>query len=192
MSASPGSQNGLTLVEMLIALVLSSIIFISAYQVISNLVQYQVRARVLSDRQMDNLLMTNMFGQIMEKGIHQSDLHFNVAEQPLFEGRQDSLQLVSRAYSERYDRPGHRIYRMYRRDGELYLSYQAFDENYLDNEQFELATGLKIVDLSFEYFAEGGWIEEWSDDRSIPEFIRTIVEFPGSQSAEWIKGTGRR
>ncbi len=68
-SADPDSQRGLTLVEMLIALVLSSIIFISAYQVISNLVQYQVRSRVHQELQIDRLLLKNILTNIIEKSV---------------------------------------------------------------------------------------------------------------------------
>ncbi len=188
----PNPQAGLTLVEMLIALVLSSIIFISAYQVISNLVQYQVRARAGDNRQMDYLLLTNIVSQIIEKSLAQNDLYSGAAKNAVFRGRRDSLQLLSRAYSERYDSPGHRVYRLFKRDGELYLHYQAYDENYLDNQQFELATGLKVEDLRFEYYVDGDWVDEWLGERSIPAYIRTVVEFSDTRSADLIRGSSRR
>ncbi len=46
-------RQGFTLVEMLVSIVLSSIIFISSYQVISNLIQYQVRSRVHNEIKLD-------------------------------------------------------------------------------------------------------------------------------------------
>ena len=185
-------QRGFTLVEMLIALVLSSIIFVSSYQVISNLIQYQVRARVQNSGLMDKLLLTNLLGQIIEKSIHQYDLFYRGQKEAVFRGESSSVQLVSRAYSDRYDIPGYRVYRLYQQDGELYISYRAYDKDYLSNQQFQLATGLKVDDLSFEYFAQNEWIDEWSDERSIPEFIRIIANLPDSGPTEWIRRTSRR
>jgi len=185
-------QRGFTLVEMLIALVLSSIIFVSSYQVISNLIQYQVRARAQNSEHMDKLLLGNLLSQIIEKGIHQYDLFYRGQKEAVFRGESSSVQLVSRAYSDRYDIPGYRVYRLYQQDGELYISYRAYDKDYLSNQQFQLATGLKVDDLSFEYFAQNEWIAEWSDERSIPEFIRIIANLPDSGSTEWIRRTSLR
>ena len=185
-------QRGLTLVEMLIALVLSSIIFMSAYQVISNLVQYQVRARVLNQGNQDSLLIANMVSQIIEKGLNQYDLFYRNQKATLFEGDPESLQIVSRAYSAHFDRPGFRVYRLFRRNGELYISHRAFDRNYLSNQQFEVATGLEIDRLSFQYYEDGNWVDEWRNDRFIPEYIRTSIQLPGNKPAAWTRGTGRR
>jgi prepilin-type N-terminal cleavage/methylation domain-containing protein len=184
-------QGGFTLVETLIALVLSSIIFVSSYQVISNLIQYQVRARIQNSSDMDKLLLTNMLSQIIEKSIHQYDLYYQIHKKFLFQGKRDSVQLVSRAYSERYDKPGYRVYRLYHREGELYISYRAYDKDYLSNPQFQLATGLKIEEINFEYFEDNGWVDEWHDERSIPQFIRVKIDFPGTQSTDWIRRTSQ-
>lgn len=185
-------ESGFTLVEMLIALVLSSIIFVSSYQVISNLIQYQVRARVENGSHFDKLLLGNLLSQITEKSIHQYDLFYRTQKASLFQGEADSVQLVSRAYSDHYDKPGYRVYRLFRRDGELYISYRAYDKDYLSNEQFQLATGLKIDDLSFAYLEQNNWVDVWSDERSIPEFIRIRIDLPGPGSTEWIRRTSRR
>jgi len=185
-------EGGFTLVEMLISLVLSSIIFVSAYQVISNLIQYQVRARAQNSEHMDELLLGNLLSQIIEKGINQDDLFYRSQRKTLFRGRADSIQIVSRAYSDRYDIPGYRVYRLFHRGGELYLSYRALDRDYLSNQQFHLATGLKIEDLSFEYLEQNDWVDEWVDEKSIPEFVRIKTELPGSGSTEWIRRTGLR
>ena len=184
-------QRGLTLVEMLIALVLSSIIFVSAYQVISNLIQYQVHARTLYDRQTDKALTINMLSQIIEKSLLQSELYFNPQDKTLFRGEAESIQLVSRAFSDRFDKPGFRVYRLFHRDGELYVQYRAYDENYLSNRKVVMPTGLKIEEIRFEYFDKGHWSNSWNDRRSIPPFVRVQVDFPGAESAEWVRGTGR-
>jgi prepilin-type N-terminal cleavage/methylation domain-containing protein len=188
----PSGQRGLTLVEMLIALVLSSIIFISAYQVISNLVQYQVRARVQQDRDLNKLLVTNLLSQIIEKGVSQLDLFNRNQKSALFAGTTDSLQLISRAYSDRYDKPGHRVYQLFQRDGELHITYRAFDSDYRSNQRFELASGLKLENLNFAYFEDGDWIDEWHDEKSIPEFVRIRADLAELGPAEWIRGTNRR
>jgi prepilin-type N-terminal cleavage/methylation domain-containing protein len=185
-------QRGFTLVETLIALVLSSIIFVSSYQVISNLIQYQVRARAQNSGDLDKLLLTNLLSQIIEKSVNQYDLLYQIQKASLFEGDADSVQLISRAYSDHYDKPGYRVYRLYHRDGELFIAYRAYDKEYLSDEPFQLATGLKIENLSFEYFEEDHWVGEWNDDRSIPEFIRIKVDLPGPGSTEWIRRTSRR
>ncbi len=184
--------GGFTLVEMLIALVLSSIIFFSSYQVISNLIQYQVRAQVKNSEHLDKLLLENLLSQIIEKSIDQNDLYHRTQKKTVFRGGNDSIQLVSRAYSERYDVPGYRVYRLYERDEELQVSYRAFDGNYLSNQQFQLATGLMIKNLSFEYLEQNGWVEEWSDESSIPGSIRIKTDLPGLGSTEWVKRTSRR
>jgi type II secretion system protein J len=185
-------QRGFTLVEMLIALVLSSIIFVASYQVISNLIQYQVRARVQNSGQLDKLLLTNLLSQIIEKSVSQYDLLYQIQQAPFFQGEADSVQLVSRAYSDHYDKPGYRVYRLYHRDEELYISYRAYNKDYHSGEPFQLATGLKIENLSFEYFEEDHWVGEWNDDRLIPEFIRINIDLPGTGSTEWIRRTSRR
>ena len=185
-------QRGFTLVEMLIALVLSSIIFVSAYQVISNLVQYQVRAQVQNEQGLDRLLAINLISQIIEMGVNQYDLYYRPQKEFLFQGESDSVQIISRAYSGRFDRPGHRVYRVYHREGELYVSYRSYDRDYRSNQPIDLATGLKIEGISFEYFDTGNWTDEWRDDRSIPEFIRVSVAFPGHKSTEWTLASSRR
>ena len=185
-------QRGLTLVEMLVALVLSSIIFVSAYQVISNLVQYQVRARTQHDKHLDTLLLTNLFSQIIEMGVNQYDLFYSTQKSTLFQGTVDSLQMLSRAYSDRYDKPGYRVYRLYQRDGELYVSYRAYDQGYLANQQYQMSTGLRVENLKFAYLDSGNWVDEWVDNRSVPEFIRVSVDLPSFESVEWIRGTSRR
>ncbi len=191
MAVGTTDQDGFTLVEMLIALVLSSIIFVSSYQVISNLIQYQVRARIQNNGHMDKLLMTNLLSEIIGKSIHQSDLYYRIQKQPLFQGERDSVQLVSRAYSDRYDIPGHRVYRLFYRERELYIAYRAYDKDYLSNEQFQLATGLMIDSINFEYFQGGSWVDEWRDERSIPKFIRVNIDFPDLRSIEWIRRTSQ-
>jgi prepilin-type N-terminal cleavage/methylation domain-containing protein len=185
-------QSGLTLVEMLIALVLSSIIFVSAYQVISNLVQYQVRSQAKSEESLDRLLATNMVSQIIEKGISQYDLFYRAQKASLFQGETNSLQLISRAYYDRYDRPGYRVYRLFQRDGELTISYQAYDRDYQSGKRFELATGLKIKEIGFAYFEAGDWVDEWTNERTVPEFIRVKIDFTNLKSTEFTRGTSRR
>lgn len=185
-------QRAFTLVEMLIAIVLSSIIFVSAYQVISHLIQYQVRARIQYENQMDKLLLTNLLSQVIEKSIHQFDLFYRVPKLTIFKGKSDSIQLISRAYSDNFDEPGHRVYRLYQQEGELYVDYRQYDADYLSNQQFKLPSGIKIKALSFEYFDENNWIDEWDDDKNIPQFIRITVDHAGNKPLKMIRTTGRR
>ncbi len=185
-------QQGFTLVEMLIALVLSSIMFFSSYQVISNLIQYQVRARVKNGDQLDKLLLENLLSQIIEQSISQDHMYDRVQKKSVFKGKTDSLQLVSRAYSDRYDIPGYRVYRLYQNEGELYISHQAFDKDYSSNQQFPLATGIKIKDLGFEYLEQDEWTDEWGGKSSIPKFIRIKTDLPGFGLTVWTKRTSRR
>ena len=185
-------KQGFTLIEMLISIVLSSIIFVSSYQVISNLIQYQVRARVQYEKQLDKLLLRNMVSQIIEKSLHQYDLFYRTHKKSIFIGEEDSIQLLSRAFSEHFDVPGYRVYKLYHREGELYVSYKKYDGDYISNSLFELPTGLKIEDINFEYFSEGDWIEEWDDEKKLPQYIRVTVDLPGSEIMQWVRGTGRR
>lgn len=186
------AQRGLTLVEMLISLVLSSIIFVSAFQVISNMVNYQVRAGVKNEMRGDRLLLDNLLSQVIEMGINQYELFFHSQKSTLFRGKQDTLQLLSRAYSGNFDQAGHRVYRLFERSGRLFVSYRAYDRNYRSNQQYELDSGLAIEDLKFSYFAQGEWLDDWSNDKAIPEFIRIRARLPGSSTVEWIRGTSRR
>ncbi len=185
-------QQGFTLVEMLIALVLSSVIFFSSYQVISNLIQYQVRARVKNVDELDKLLLENLLSQIIEQSMDQNHLYDRVQKKSVFKGRTGSLQLVSRAYSDRYDIPGYRVYRLYQNEGELFVSYQAFDKDYSSNKQFQLATGIKIKDLGFEYLEQNEWTDEWGGKSSFPKYIRIKTDLPGAGPTVWIKRTSRR
>ncbi|MBT3204724.1 MAG: prepilin-type N-terminal cleavage/methylation domain-containing protein [Gammaproteobacteria bacterium] len=185
-------RQGFTLVEMLVSIVLSSIIFISSYQVISNLIQYQVRSRVHNEVQFDKLLLTNLVSQIIEKSLHQNDLFFQTQRKSLFKGLENSIQLISRAYSRNFDVAGYRVYRLFLHDDELYVSYRKFDSEYLSNRQFEISTGIKVEDISFQYLSADGWLDEWQDNKKFPKFIKIIVELPGSKIMEWIRRTGRK
>lgn len=189
---NPCIQRGLTLVEMLVALVLSSVIFVSAYQIIANLVQYQVRARVHNESNVDALLLESVISQIIEMGINQYDLFYRTQKSSLFQGEIGSLQLISRAYSERFDLPGYRVYRIFERDDELFVSYRAYDRDYRANRQHELGTGLEVRDLRFAYLENGEWIDEWQDPKSIPELIRVRAQLADDRAIEWIRGTSRR
>ena len=183
---------GFTLVEMLIAIVFSSIIFVSSYQVISNLIQYQVRARVQNDIQLDRLLVGNLISQIIEKSLHQLELYYRINQSSVFKGEPDSLRIISRAYSDNFDLPGYRAYRLYRHDDELHISYRAYDENFQKNQRYDMTTGLRVSQLSFHYWSGSQWLDEWPDEKSLPEFIRVTAEFDDAESQVWVRGTGRR
>jgi prepilin-type N-terminal cleavage/methylation domain-containing protein len=187
-----GPQRGFTLVELLISLVLSSIIFVSAYQVISNLVQYQVRA---ADRQGDAMalwLLTNLFSQVVEKGAYQQNLPYRNSRSVVFRGRSDSLQIISRAYSDRFDLPGHRVYRMSARDGNLVINYRAYDREFDRNPNFEIDSGLQVNDLHFEYLGADDWIREWSDTRAFPKRIKLIATLGSGEEVEMVRSVGWR
>lgn len=188
---SRANKRGFTLVEMLISLVLSSIIFVSAYQVISNLIQYQVRYGEKSSRQLDRLLLRNMIGHILEKGLHQSELFYRVQKDGLFNGEHDSIRIISRAYSDHFDAPGYRVYQLYVHDQELFVSYQRYDKDSLSGNPIKLSSGLKIESINFSYFDQGTWTEHWSDDKSIPKYVKVNISLPDSASFEWVNQTGR-
>ncbi len=187
-----GCQVGFTLIELLIALILSSIIFTSAYQVISNLAKYQVRAstRYLVDQ--DKRLLAGLVENIIEQGIDQHSLPFAVQREWLFDGRSDSLRLVSRAYSRNFDLPGHRVYRLYQRDGELHVAYRRYDENFRANRRVDLATGLRLDSIHFEYFHDGRWLSQWDDTDSLPRYIRVRIDLAAGEALDLIRGMARR
>jgi prepilin-type N-terminal cleavage/methylation domain-containing protein len=185
-------QQGFTLVEMLIALVLSSIIFASAYQVISNLVQYRVRANSANMDKQDNLLLTNLLSQIIEKSISQNDLFYRPEKSSVFRGEEDFLQILSRAYSENFDEPGYRVFRIYRRNEELHVGYQKYDQNYRTNAQLEISAGLKLKQIHFGYLEDGQWVRQWRNEKKMPALIRVKIVQNNTRSMHFIRSTGRR
>ncbi len=187
-----GRPVGFTLIEVMIALMLSSIIFVSSYQVISNLIQYQVRARVQHEKKLDKLLIKNVLSQIIEKGIHQYDLFYRIGKLQLFDGQEDSLQIISRAFSINFDKPGYRVYRLFERNGELFVSYKAYDKNYLGNSLIEMSTRLQVEDIRFEYLSDGGWIDVWTDEKMIPRSIRVTIDVDDEESFQLTRATGYR
>ncbi len=176
----PASRmSGFTLVELLIALVLSSVIFASAYQVISNLVQYQVRSQLVQGSQLDQWLLANLLGEIIEKSVAQVDLPYRFSREPVFAGESDRMTLISRAYSNNFDDPGYRSFRLFERGGELWLAYRKFDENFRRNREFETRTGLALDAIRFEYLAPEGWTDRWRTQKTFPSRIRTRVKIAG-------------
>lgn len=184
-------EHGFTLVELMIALVLSSVIFVNAYQVISNLVHYRIRADKVNLARQDMLLTTNLLSQIIEKGISQNDLFYRADKTQLFRGEGDSLQILSRAYSENFDSPGYRVFRIFRRKGELYAGYQKYDENFQANAQNGISSGIKLEKIRFEYFTEGQWVTQWQNEKSIPSLIKVTVMLKPQQAFSFIRATGR-
>jgi len=185
-------QYGFTLVEMMIALVLSSIIFVSAYQVISNLIQYQVRARTNNQIISDQYLLKNLLTQIIEKSILQYDLFYRIEKMVLFKGEANSLQLLSRAYSENFDVPGYRLYRLYRHNHQLMVSYRKYDKNFRSNQQFELSSGLQLKSIRFEYLNQDNWVESWQDKKNFPSLIRVKVELDDERTLTIVRQTSRK
>jgi prepilin-type N-terminal cleavage/methylation domain-containing protein len=184
-------QQGFTLVEMLVSLVLSAIIFVSAYQVISNLIQYQVRYNEKSERQMDRLLLRSMIGQILSKGLHQSDLYFKIQKNPFFKGNSDSIQIISRAYSDHFDVPGYRIYSLSVNNNELFVSYKRFDEESVFGEAVKQTSGIRIEKIGFRYYLDGEWLDRWSQVDSIPKLVKVIITLPDNNTFEWVNQTGQ-
>ncbi len=186
------ADAGFTLIELLIALVLSTIIFVNAYQVLSNLIQYQVRASQQQGSQLDRWLLINLLSEIIEKSASQADLHYRYSRTVAFTGESDRLTLISRAYSTNFDLPGYRVYRLFERDGSLRLAYRAYDVNYRKNHQYETDTGLAIGALRFEYLSPEGWVDSWEDAKTFPGQIRVRAEMPGGQPIEVVRGTSLR
>jgi prepilin-type N-terminal cleavage/methylation domain-containing protein len=183
--------GGFTLVEMLISLVLSAIIFVSAYQVISNLIQYQVRYAEKTDKQLDKLLIRSLVGQILRKGLHQADLFYRVQKAPLFRGSQNSIRILSRAFSDHFDAPGYRVYSLYEADGELFVSYNRYDKDSLSMTPVKQTSGIKIKSIEFEYLKDGDWVQQWGEKDKIPGMVRVIVTMPDSAVFEWVSATGK-
>jgi prepilin-type N-terminal cleavage/methylation domain-containing protein len=184
------ANNGFTLIEMLIALVLSGIIFVSAYQIMSNLIQYQVRAAKKAETQQDELLLRNLLTELIGKGLPQSQLYFRIQRTPLFSGKAESLQIVSRAFSSHFDVPGYRVYRLFRKDGNLTVAYRRYDRDSINKEAQELDTGLKVDDVEFAYLSEGIWVDHWPDDSSFPQWIRVKIDFPDNNIHQSVYRTG--
>lgn len=184
------NEKGFTLVEMLIALMLSSIIFISAYQVMSNLIQYQVRSVKVAEHEVDALLLRNLLDQIIGKSLHQNQLYFRVEKTAFFSGQADSLQLISRAYSTHFDVPGYRVYFLSVKDSHLVVSYRRYDSNVVASQPEELDTGLALEDIRFYYKSDGDWVDQWPDSKTIPQWIRVYAELPGDRGLETVYRTG--
>ena len=185
-----GGQCGFTLVEMLVSLVLSAIIFVSAYQVISNLIQYQVRYADKSDHQLDQLLVKSLLTQIVSRGLHQSDLFFRVQKEAIFKGEPESMTIISRAFSDHFDIPGYRVYRMYTEDGELMVAYSRYARDAIASGAAVQTSGIKVDKLEFRYYREGEWLENWDDERSIPSVVRIKATLAGAGVVEWVASTG--
>jgi prepilin-type N-terminal cleavage/methylation domain-containing protein len=182
---------GFTLVEMLISLVLSAIIFVSAYQVISNLIQYQVRYAEKTDKQLDRLLIRNLIDQIMRKGLHQGNLFYRIQKEPLFKGSQNTVRILSRAFSDHFDVPGYRVYSLYVADGELFVSYTRYDKESLSMTPVNQTSGIRIEKIAFEYLKDGEWVEQWREGDKIPGMIKVKVTMPDNATFEWISPTGK-
>ena len=178
--------SGFTLVEMLVALMLSSIIFVSAYQVMSNLIQYQVRAVNIAEQEVDELLLRNLLDEIISKSLHQSQLYYRVEKTAFFSGKPDSLQLISRAYSSHYDVPGYRVYFLTVKQSRLVVSYRRYDDQVVEAQPEELDTGLEVEEIRFHYKSDGDWFEDWPDNKSLPQWVRVNAELPGNRSLETV------
>ncbi len=183
-------NKGFTLVEMLVSLVLSAIIFVSAYQVISNLIQYQVGYSAKSDRQLDRLLVKSLINQILSKGLHQTDLFYRIQKDSFFSGEADSLRIISRAFSDHFDVPGYRIYRIYVKEGELFVAYNRYDKDSTGMAPQVQTSGIRVQKLDFRYYLNGEWQEQWREEASIPEIIKVTVTLPNDETVEWVTSTG--
>lgn len=185
-------NHGFTLVEMLVSIVISSLIFVSSYQVISNLVQYQVKAKVHNNEELDRSLIVNLISQIIEKSIHPYNLIYRIPDALGQSLTENSIKVVSRAYSKNYDSPGYRVYALDVRDGELFISHRKYDKTFMSNQQFEIATGLKVKKLGFQYFHEGQWQEEWSDQKVLPGYIKVGFDSGNQERQEFVRKTGSK
>ena len=169
------TESGFTLIELMVSLALSSIIFASAYQVISNLVHYQSRASLRAQVERDEIQLGRLFGELVEKGLLQQDLPDPGSRKALFEGRPDSLRILSRAYSRNFDRPGYRSFRLFLRDGEIRVAHSREQTREDPSTVIETTTDIPADDLGFEYFDGQDWQSRWSDPRRLPRFIRMRV-----------------
>jgi len=185
-------QSAFTLVELLVALAISSIIFTSAYQVLSNLVQYQSRQGQQAERERQARLLRRLFAGIVERGVHRDDLFQPVGRQTLFNGQPESLQLLSRAFSRNFDRPGYRVYRLSLRDGRLLVGHRRYsgDEQTLDFRETD--SGLALSSLRFEYFDGEQWLARWRDERRLPRYIRMHARLEGGQELTDVRETAVR
>ena len=191
-SRCSSANDGFTLIELLISLLLCSVIFVSAYQVLSNLVQYQVRSNRFEGSELDQWLLANLLGEIIEMSVAQVDLPYRYSKNAVFKGNHEEMTLISRAYSRNFDSPGYRSYRLFERKGQLWLAYRAFDGDYQKNREFETRTGLELDSIEFEYLSPAGWVETWRDPRTFPDRIRVSVGFADKPSIVMTRGTNRR
>lgn len=175
------TQSGFTLVELLVSLALSSIIFASAYQVISNLIQYQTRAALKAQMERDRMQLDMMFTHIVEKGLLQSDLPRPQSRKPLFQGHEDSLKILSRAFSQNLDSAGYSVFRIFLRDGEIRVAHAPYGKDQMNRSVSDTPTDIRAGDIRFEYFDGSQWQPRWRDERRLPRYIRLSVRGIGAE-----------
>jgi len=176
----------------LVSLLLSAVIFVSAYEVIGNLVQYQQRLAVRHRDAGDELLLKNLFTRIIGQAVHVGDLPWQRGKEVYFDGQSESLRLLSRAYSRNYDEPGYRIYRLFLRQGELVVAHVKYGLPPEQRVVRETPTGLRLAGLDLAYWGEQGWQGRWQDVRYLPRYIRIGMKLPDGRRVELIRETGLR
>ncbi len=186
-----GGAAGFTLVEVLVSLVLTAVIFVSAYEVIGTLVQYQKRLEARYRVDGDLRLLENLVEQIVGQAVHVSDLPRPEGKESYFDGKSDSIRLLSRAYSRNFDVPGYRIYRLFVRNGELVVSHAKYGLPPARRVFRETPTGLQLQRLELAYWGEHGWQGQWQDARRLPRYIRLRLTLPDGQQTLLVRETAR-
>jgi|GEM_PF-1106963 len=182
-------NRGFTLVELLVALALSSIIFTSAYQTIGNLVQYQTRAALKDRVQTDRQLLRRLFTRLVEEGLHVDDLRHRFGRERIFRGEKDSIQLLSRAYSRNFKNSGYRVFRLFLRGHRLMVSYRPYGHRSRQTGVSETDTGLRLNALQLSYYDGEHWRSEWSGRRHLPRFIRLVADLESGIRIELVRET---
>jgi len=187
-------QQGLTLIETLISLLLSSIIFVNAYQVISNLVQYQVRVRAADEKVNEQRLLKNVLNNIIGQSLSWEDLPARFGKKALFYGREDQLHLLSRAYASHFDRPGYRVYRLFLKQEQLWVAYRRYQRGAAREAYIERSTGIFMQNLKFSYRADANaqWLSEWPVADSLPEWMQVKAVLMNGEEFSWLGQISKR
>ncbi|EAS40808.1 type II secretion system minor pseudopilin GspJ [Photobacterium profundum] len=188
---SHSSQQGFTLLEVLVAIAVFAMLSLSAYQVLSNVQLSNQQSIEHNDRlqsiQRAVVMMDNDFRQIVARrvrtqGEKPSDKLLLASEYLLGSssqgitftraGWQNPQQMFPRGENVRV---GYRII-----DDTLERVWFRYPDTVVGTEPLVREMLADVTDLSFRFYSDNKWTEEWSKDAVLPEGIMvkmTLVDF---------------
>ncbi|PSW03374.1 type II secretion system minor pseudopilin GspJ [Photobacterium lipolyticum] len=184
-------QRGFTLLEVLVAIAVFAMLSLSAYQVLSNVQLSDQQSREHNERlksiQRAMVMMDNDFRQIVARRVR------NQGEQPseklLLSGEylldsQDQGIIFTRAGWQNPQqmfprgenvRVGYRII-----EDKLERVWFRYPDTVVGTEPLVRETLADVTKLSFRYYSEKKWVDEWSKETALPEGIMvkmTLADF---------------